>query len=147
MKISSPVFLDNQKIPNKFSCDGENVNPPLAFSEIPQNSKSLVLIVDDPDAPNGDFTHWVVINIDPTVREIPQNSVPKGGMEGITSRGVAGWVSPCPPSGVHRYVFKLCALDSILNLSSNADKNAVEQAMEGHVIEKAEIIGLYSRPA
>ncbi|MFH1833199.1 MAG: YbhB/YbcL family Raf kinase inhibitor-like protein [Candidatus Levyibacteriota bacterium] len=145
MKITSPAFSDNKKIPKKFSCDGENINPPLAFSDIPQNTKSLVLIVDDPDAPSGNFVHWIVFNIDPIVREVMENSVPKDGIDANTSRNIPGFVSPCPPAGIHRYIFKLYALDSILNLSSKVDKKIVEQAMQGHVIEKAELIGLYGR--
>lgn len=151
MKISSPAFANNQRIPQKYTCDGKDINPSLAFSDIPENAKSLVLIVDDPDAPMGTFVHWVVFNIDPSISEVLENSVPKGGIEGVTSRGNLGWVSPCPPasrgepSGTHRYIFKLYALDAMLNLSSNADKKVIEQAMQKHIIDKAELIGLYSR--
>lgn len=145
MKITSPVFEHNQKIPAKYSCDSQGVNPPLVFLDIPKNAKSLALIVDDPDATVGTFGHWVVYNIDPQVLEASENSVPRGGIEGNSSLGKPGWVAPCPPAGTHRYFFKLYALDIILNLSGNTSKSDLEKAMEGHIIEKAELIGLYQR--
>src|SRR3989344_4227757 len=145
MKIISPVFENNQSIPKKYSCDGENVNPPLQFVDIPQNAKSLVLIVDDPDAPNGTFDHWVVFNIDPQAIEVKENSIPDNGVVGKSSTGSSKWVSPCPPSGTHRYFFKLYALDIILDISQNSNKEAVLDAMKEHVIAQSELIGLYSR--
>lgn len=145
MKLSSPAFLNNQQIPSMYTCDGENVNPPLLFSEVPDNTKSLVLIVDDPDAPTKVWVHWVVFNIDPTTTDVLENSVPKGGIEGVTDFGKPGYGGPCPPSGSHRYFFKLYALDSILNLPQNSDKKAVEEAMQGHILDSAELVGLYER--
>jgi len=145
MKIISPVFENNQSIPKKYSCDGENVNPPLQFVDIPQNAKSLVLIVDDPDAPNGTFDHWVVFNIDPKTTEIKENSTPDNGVVGLSSIGSSKWVSPCPPSGTHRYFFKLYALDIILDISQSSDKKAATDAIKGHIIAESELIGLYSR--
>lgn len=145
MKLTSPAFGHNQDIPSKFTCDGENVNPPLSFLDIPENTKSLVLIVDDPDAQAKIWIHWTVFNIDPTVSEIAKNCVPQGGVEGMTDFGKPGYGGPCPPSGTHRYFFKLYALDITLNLSQNADKKAIEDAMQGHIFASAELVGLYSR--
>lgn len=144
MKIISSAFENNAKIPSKYTCDGENVNPPLSFTDIPASAKSLVLIVDDPDAPGGIWVHWVLFNIDPKIQEVLENSLSESGIEGVTSFGKAGYGGPCPPSGAHRYFFKLCALDKILNLE-NPNKEEVEKAMQGHILDKAELIGLYSR--
>lgn len=145
MKIESPVFQNNQQIPSKYTCDGENVNPPLQFLDIPEATKSLVLIVDDPDAPGGVFVHWVVFNIDPEIRSIAENSVPDGVIEGMTSFGNKGYGGPCPPFGTHRYFFKLYALDKKLDLNENASKKEIETAMASHVLAQAELIGLYQR--
>lgn len=139
------MFENNTKIPDKYTCEGANINPPLSILNVPQNTKSLVLIVDDPDAPAKTWIHWTVFNIDPTVSEVPQNSVPKGGIEGMTDFGRPGYGGPCPASGVHRYFFKLYALDLIFEPSLSADKKTIEEKMKGHVLEKAEIIGLYER--
>jgi Raf kinase inhibitor-like YbhB/YbcL family protein len=155
MEITSTAFQNNAKIPSKYSCDGSGVNPPLSFSGVPADAKSLVLIVDDPDAPSGTFAHWILFNIDPQVRQIAENSVPKSAIEGKNSIGKTNFVGACPPpaspeqlqrgkSGTHRYFFKLYALDTVLN-STNADKAALEKAMRGHILQKAELIGLYSR--
>lgn len=144
MKIISSAFENNAKIPSKYTCDGENVNPSLSFTDIPASAKSLVLIVDDPDAPGGIWVHWVLFNIDPKIQEVLENSLSESGIEGVTSFGKAGYGGPCPPSGTHRYFFKLYALDKILNLE-NPNKEEVEKAMQGHILDKAELIGLYSR--
>lgn len=145
MKISSSAFLNNQQIPSIYTCDGENVSPPLSFSEVPKNAKSLVLIVDDPDAPAKIWVHWVVFNIDPAISEVLQNSVPKAGVEGMTDFGKPGYGGPCPPAGTHRYFFKLYALDTVFNLPQNSDKKAVEEAMKGHILDSTELVGLYER--
>ena len=145
MKITSSAFEHNAKIPSKYTCDGENVNPPLQFLEVPENAKSLVLIVDDPDAPSKAWVHWVVYNINPQTTEVKENSVPDGGIEGMTDFGRPGYGGPCPPSGTHRYFFKLYALHSVLDLPQNATKQMVEQKMQGHIIDKTELVGLYSR--
>ncbi|MCD6500585.1 YbhB/YbcL family Raf kinase inhibitor-like protein [bacterium] len=145
MKIESSAFKENQSIPEKYTCDGENVNPLLKISEVPEAAKSLVLIVDDPDAPMGTWVHWTVWNVSSKTTEIPENSVPEGAIEGMTDFGKPGYGGPCPPSGTHRYFFKLYALDTTLGLSSSAKKVDLEKAMEGHILDKAELIGLYSR--
>ncbi|MEK7085774.1 MAG: YbhB/YbcL family Raf kinase inhibitor-like protein [Patescibacteria group bacterium] len=146
MKISSPTFQHNQNIPSKYTCDGENINPPLQFLDIPGNAQSLVLISDDPDAPMGTWVHWTVWNIDPKITEITENSVPLGAVEGTTSFGETGYGGPCPPSGTHRYFFKLYAIDTKLDLSTTTNAQDLEKSLQGHILAKAEIIGLYKRP-
>jgi len=143
MRIKSFEFENNGFIPRQFSCDGENVPPVLVFENIPSNAKSLALIVDDPDAPGGTFTHWLVWNIPPTVYELSKNNV--NFPQGVTDFGKIGYGGPCPPSGTHRYFFKLFALDTVLNLEQGASRKQLEQAMQGHIIEKAELIGKYNR--
>ena len=145
MKIESKVFLNNQFLPTKYTCDGTSVNPSLKIADVPAEAKSLVLIVDDPDAPSGDFVHWLVCNIDPKITDIEEGSVPAGGIQGTGSSGTAGYVPPCPPSGVHHYTFKLYALDTKLGLPNTTTKTELLTAMQGRVINETAMIGLYSR--
>ena len=145
MKLTSPVFQNNEKIPPKYTCDGEDISPPLEIAEVPAETKSLVLISDDPDAPGGSWIHWLVWNIDPAITEIAENTVPTGAVEGITSFGKTGYGGPCPPSGTHRYFFKLYALDTRIDLTAEADKEKLEQAIEGHILDQVKLIGLYDR--
>lgn len=145
MEIISPAFTHNGKIPAKYTCDGEDKNPPLKIAAVPQNAQSLVLISDDPDAPMGTWIHWLVWNIAPSVTEIAEDTVPEGGIEGTTSWNRTGYGGPCPPSGTHRYLFKIYALDCKLTLAPTAKIADLERAMEGHILDKAELIGLYSR--
>lgn len=145
MKISSPAFSHNQIIPEKYTCDSQNISPPLEFEDVPEGTKSLALIMDDPDAPGRIFVHWVVWNIPPDTRQIPENSVPGGTMQGTTDFGRTGYGGPCPPSGTHRYFLKLYALDTTLQLASTAIKGEIEAVMEGHILAQAELIGLYNR--
>lgn len=139
------VYKNGDLIPEKYTCDGENVNPPLKFSEVSENAKSLALIFDDPDSPSGTWTHWTIFNIDPKVTEINENSTPENSVLGKTTFGAVGYGGPCPGSGEHRYVFKLFALDIVLNLKEGTDINQLEQAINEHVIEKCELIGKYQR--
>lgn len=145
MKLSSPAFENNQSIPSKYACDGENINPPLEISEVPEGARSSVLIVDDPDAPGGDWVHWTIWNISPDTKEIYENSVPQGVVEGKTDFGRPGYGGPCPPSGAHRYQFKIYALDTDLNLNSSSTKKDIERAIEGHILDQAILIGTYQR--
>lgn len=145
MKITSTSFNQNGMIPSKYTCDGENVNPALSIGNIPRNTKSLALIMHDPDASNGDWTHWIMWNIDPGTKEIPENKVPMEAIQGKTSFGQPGYGGPCPPSGTHHYHFALYALDTILDLSPDTDKTGLEAAMSGHIVDKTELIGLYSK--
>lgn len=144
MRIISPAFENNSRLPAKYTCDGEGVNPPLSFLDVPANAKSLALIVDDPDAPMGIFTHWILFNLDPKLKEIKENSVPQGASLGRTSESETHFVGACPPQGTHRYIFKLYALDTVLKLT-NPYKYDLETAMQDHILEKSEIIGLFSR--
>ena len=145
LKITSPAFVTNGYIPARFTCDGTDINPPLEIAHLPAEAKSLALIVDDPDAPVGMWVHWVVWNIDPATREIAEDSVPRAATQGKNDWKRNGYGGPCPPSGVHRYFFKLYALDTRLNLGAGTTKNDLEKAMEGHILAKSELIGLYKR--
>lgn len=145
MKILSPAFQNNQTIPTIYTCDGENINPPLVFQGIPEEAKSLVLTVDDPDSPTKEWTHWIVYNISQTTTKVEENSVPQGGIQGLNSFGNAEYGGPCPHAGTHRYYFKLFVLDTDLPLPENTVKTSVEKAMEGRILESAELIGLYKR--
>jgi hypothetical protein len=145
LKISSPVFENNSNIPVKYTCDGMDVSPPLLIENVPTDSKSLALIVDDPDAPMGTWVHWVLWNINPKTREIRENTVPEGAKQGINDFGRHDYGGPCPPSGTHRYFFKLYALDSLLELGPNSKKADMEKAIKGHIIAQTQIIGLYKR--
>jgi len=145
LKISSPVFENNGAIPRKYTCDGADVNPPLKFENVPQAAKSLALIVDDPDAPAGTWVHWVVWNINPGTLEIKENTIPAGALQGTNDFRKPDYGGPCPPSGTHRYFFKLYALDAPLPLASGAKKADLEKAMKGHIVAQAQLVGLYSR--
>lgn len=142
LKITSPEFEHKEHIPDKYTCEGNNVSPPLAIGEIPKGTLSLVLIVEDPDAPGGVFDHWVVWNIQPT-EVIGEGTVP--GKVARNSKGENKYTGPCPPSGTHRYFFKIFALDTLLDLGDDADKKAVEKALRDHVLAHGEIIGLYKK--
>ena len=144
MKISSPAFEDNEPIPHKYSGEGQNINPPLTFSNIPKETKTLALIVDDPDAPMGTFTHWVCWNIDPNIDSILEGESP-GGKQGFNGRGAVGYTGPYPPSGIHHYHFKLYALSKLLDLSENVSKENLEEEIDKYLIDKAETIGTYTR--
>ena len=145
MKISSAAFENNSFIPSKYTCEGQEINPPLEFKDVPEDTKSLALIVDDPDAPMKTWVHWTIWNIDAKTTQILQNSCPKDAVEGITSFGRTGYGGPCPPSGTHRYFFKLFALDKMLDLSPNSHVRDIESTIERHIIQKAELIGLYKK--
>jgi len=141
MKITSSAFLHEGNIPSKYTCDGENINPDIKIENFPKGTKTLVLIVDDPDAPSGNWDHWIVWNILPG--DIDEDSMP--GVQGMNDFKKQAWGGPCPPSGTHRYFFKIYALDTELVLADSSVKTAVEAAMEGHILDKAELIGKYTR--
>ncbi len=142
MGISSTAFKNGEMIPAKYTCDGANVNPPLDIKDIPDETKCLVLIADDPDAPIGTWVHWVVWNI-PVTHHIKENAV--HGREGINDFQEHHYGGPCPPSGIHRYFFKIYALDALLDLPANTKKLPLEKAMSEHIIGFGELIGLYTR--
>ncbi len=143
MKVTSSVLEKSKYIPEKYTCDGVGVNPPLEISGVPEDAVSLVLIMDDPDAPGGVFTHWLVWNIGPDVSVIEENSVPDGAKEGVNSGGEDGYFPPCPPSGVHRYFFHLYALEENIKLGAGSSRAELEEAMSGLVIEEAEFMEKY----
>ena len=145
LQISSPAFGHNGTIPAVYSCDGKDVNPPLTITGVPAEARSLALIMDDPDAPVGTWVHWVVWNIAPQTTEIGENSLPAGAREGKNSWGREEYGGPCPPSGSHRYFFKLYALDAAPSLGPAATKADLERAMQGHIVARGELIGLYKR--
>ena len=142
MKLKSPDFENNAFIPKKFTCIGEDINPTLIIENIPKEAKTLALIFDDPDAPMGTWVHWVVFDI-PVVLRIEEDSIP--GKQGINNFGRLNYGGPCPPSGTHRYFFKVYALDAELNLEEGITKIELEKAMAGHILAKAELIGLFKK--
>ena len=144
MKLTSPAFEHNQAIPSEYTCDGLDISPELNIEGIPDNTKSLFLINDDPDAPVGTWDHWIVFNIPPSTSKINKGQEPSG-LGGKNSWDKTGYGGPCPPSGTHRYFFKVYALDSELDIELGSNKDAIEAAMKGHILEKAELIGTYKR--
>jgi len=147
IEITSPAFNESEEIPDKYTCNGENINPELNIENIPENTNSLVLIVDDPDAPTGTFVHWVIFNlpVENGRKNISEDFSPKSSAtEGINDFSKIGYGGPCPP-GKHRYFFKLYALDTKLDLSSSAKVKHLENAMEDNIIEKAKLVGIYER--
>jgi Raf kinase inhibitor-like YbhB/YbcL family protein len=145
MKLTSSAFVHDQAIPKEYTCDGENVSPPLSISGVPKGTKSLTLIVEDPDAPAGVWVHWILWNMNPDTHEISQGKIPEVSFEGTTSFGKPGYGGPCPPTGTHRYFFTLYALDISLGLTNQATSSDVEQAMKGHSIAQTQLIGRYGR--
>ena len=143
MILTSPNFKHNGKIPVQFTGDGEDISPELEIEEVPENAESLALIVDDPDAPAGTWTHWIIFNIDPNTKKIFKNSIPDNGLQGQNSWRERDYGGPSPPSGTHRYFFKIFALDTSLNLNEGASKEEIETAMKHHILDKTELIGLY----
>ncbi len=142
MKLTSPEFQNNKSIPAKFTCQGEDISPRLVIEGIPDGTKSLALVVDDPDAPMGTWVHWVVYDI-PVTSRIDEDTIP--GKQGMNNFGRKDYGGPCPPSGTHRYFFKIYALDKELNLQEGIRKSELEKAMEGHILDNAELIGLYKK--
>ncbi len=144
MKVISSAFKNGEAIPEKYTCDGMDLSPPLTFKDIPVAAVTLALIADDPDAPGGTWVHWLVWNMDPSVDGISQGEAIKG-EKGKNDFGRLTYGGPCPPRGTHRYYFKLYALDKQLNLKEGSSKKELEKAMEGHIIEEAHLMGIYSR--
>ena len=142
MHITSSAFEHNERIPAKYTCNGQNINPPLRIEDIPPGTQSMAIIVDDPDAPGKTFLHWLIWDIEPT-NEIAENSAP--GTQGRTDFGKPAYGGPCPPSGTHRYFFRVYALGTTLGLPEGSSRADLEQAMKGHVLAEAEIIGLYAQ--
>lgn len=145
MKLISPAFSDNEEIPVKYTCDGENISPPFIIEDVPRDeTRSLVLIMDDPDAPDGVFVHWIIYNFSPFTTKIEEGNLPGEASMGLNSAENTVYTGPCPPFGTHRYRFKLYALSTSLSLQYPTAED-LYNAMDGNVIENAELIGLYSR--
>src|SRR5215471_13343514 len=142
LRVRSDAFSHGGQIPPKYTCEGENINPPLEVSDLPDKTKSLAIIVEDPDAPRGVYDHWVAWNIIPS-EAIAENSRP--GVNGRNSFGNTGYGGPCPPSGSHRYFFKVYALDNKLDLQPGSDKKTLQQAMKEHVLASGELMGHYQK--
>ncbi len=151
MTVTSSAFIDGGMIPAQYTCDGADISPPLSISGVPEGTKSLALIADDPDAPSKTWVHWVMYNIPPDMTEIPEN-VPKeesldfGAKQGVNDFGRIGYGGPCPPSGVHRYYFKLYALDTTLEMSGTVTMQKLLGAMSGHILAGGALMGKYQRP-
>ena len=144
LKITSTSFANNSSIPAKYSCEGEEASPPLLISDIPSGTKSLAIILHDPDAPReGGFTHWVVWNIEPGNNNIPENF--KGAQQGLNGAGQPGYKGMCPPSGTHHYHFMVYALDTKLDIDKKKDKAGLEKSMQGHILAQGDLVGLYKK--
>jgi Raf kinase inhibitor-like YbhB/YbcL family protein len=144
-RLTSPDFANGASIPSRFTCEGQNISPGLAISGVPAGAKSLLLIVDDPDAPGGTFTHWLVWNLPPSTTSLPAGSAPSTARQGTNDFGTAAYSGPCPPSGTHRYFFRLSALDTTLTLPIGASRRDVDAAIRGHVLASATLMGRYAK--
>jgi len=150
IKITSPAFEDGGMIPSKYTCDGEDISPPLQWEAVPDGTASIAIISDDPDAPVGTWVHWVLFNLPPDTKELKENfpddeTLADGTRQGITDFGATGYGGPCPPSGTHRYFFKIYALDKQIDVAAIVDKAQLLQEMEGHIIGQGQLIGKYQR--
>ncbi len=150
IKVLSAAFEEGRMIPAKHTCDEEDISPPLAWESIPEGTKTLALICDDPDAPMGTWVHWVLFNLPADINELPENIPPEkelesGAKQGTNDFGRIGYGGPCPPGGTHRYYFKLYALDAVLDLEPGAKKQQLLEAMEGHILAEGQLMGKYSR--
>lgn len=144
MRLTSPAFKDQGHIPAKYTCDGDNVSPELVIENVPPGTKSLALILEDPDAPNGLWVHWVAWNIRPNIGMLPERAEPRESVIGKNSWGHNQYGGPCPPSGTHRYIFRLYALDKTLDLAGTASKGQLDVAMTDHVLAETALTGLFS---
>ena len=144
-KISTSAFENNGHIPPKYTCDGANVNPYLKIENVPSNTKSLALVFDDIDVPRGTYVHWILWNIHPNIKEIKENSIPEGAVQGMNGFKKQNYGGPCPPGRAHKYVFSIYALDTLLDLNHNSTKTDLEKAMEGHILSRAQLKGVYKR--
>ena len=145
LHIGSPAFAQGKPIPALYTCDIQNISPPFHISGVPHKSKSLALIIDDPDSPSGLWMHWLLWNIDPSTAEIAQNATPANAVTGINSFGNPAYGGPCPPNGRHHYNVRLYALDTVLSLPAGAPRQSLDTAMQGHILSTATLTGTYSR--
>jgi Raf kinase inhibitor-like YbhB/YbcL family protein len=144
MTLTSSAFKEGGSIPAKYSCKGENINPPLSITGVPEIAQSLALVMEDPDAPNGTWDHWIVFNIDPKTTTIEEGREPKG-LHGIGSSGNKEYKGPCPPGGIHRYFFTVYAVDSNLDLPEGVTKKDLLRGLQGHSIAEAKLMGKFSK--
>ena len=150
IKLTSAAFADNGMMPPKYTCDGDNVSPPLKWEGVPEKAKTLALIADDPDAPSGTWTHWVLFNLSASAKELAENIPPEKQPASVATHGTndfkkIGYGGPCPPSGTHRYFFKIYALDAELALDAGATKDELLKAMDGHVLAEGQLVGKYEK--
>jgi Raf kinase inhibitor-like YbhB/YbcL family protein len=150
IKVTSSAFAEGGLIPAKYTCDGSDISPPLQWEAVPEGTKSIALISDDPDAPMGTWVHWVLFNLPAETRKLEENippdkTLPNGAKQGLSDFGRIGYGGPCPPSGTHRYFFKIYALDTKLDLAAGARKRELLKAMEGHILGQGQLIGKYKR--
>ncbi|MBN1816425.1 MAG: YbhB/YbcL family Raf kinase inhibitor-like protein [Sedimentisphaerales bacterium] len=150
IKVNSSAFRDGEMIPAKYTADGQDISPPLEWTDLPQGTASIAVINDDPDAPMGTWVHWVLYNLPPEVKSLPENMPPKerlssGALQGTTDFGRIGYGGPAPPRGVHRYYFKVYALDCMLDLPAGETKDQLERAMKGHILAQGQLMGKYAR--
>jgi len=150
IKITSSAFADGGLIPSTYTCDGADISPPLQWDVAPEGTESIALICDDPDAPMGTWVHWVLFNLPAQTKELAENvspdeTLPNGARQGISDFGRIGYGGPCPPSGTHRYFFKIYALDMALDLQPGANKRQLLKTMEGHILGQGQLIGKYKR--
>ena len=148
--VRSSAFGEGDRIPSDFTCDGADMSPPIEWSGVPANAQSLAVIVDDPDAPSGDWAHWLVYDLPPDLTQLPAGISPEeklfvSGSQGLTDFRKLGYQGPCPPGGEHRYFFKVYALDAMLSLKPGASKQELFQAMQGHVLAEGVLMGKYAR--
>ncbi len=141
--LASPVFSNNEPFPVMYTCKGQDTRPPLSIERPPAGTQSFALIMQDPDAVSGSWVHWTIWNIDPIISNLDEKTLPEGSVEGITSLGKTGYSGPCPPAntGVHRYVFELYALDTVLNLASDANSEQLQEAIQGHILAQSRLTG------
>ncbi len=150
LQVRSSAFREGGMIPQKYACDGEDISPPLSWEAVPEGTRSIALIMDDPDAPRGTFVHWVLYDLPANVRELPENvpgdeNLSSGARQGRNSLGKIGYGGPCPPSGTHRYFFKVYALDAQTNLAPGKTKEDLLKTMEGHILAQGQIMGRYKK--
>ena len=145
MEIKSPVFKDGERVPVKYTCEGPNVSPPLQFTDVPAEAKSLVLMVEDPDADAKPWVHWLVFNIPPQSGGFEENAIADGAQQGLCNGNTFGYEGPCPPENEHTYLFKLYALDKVLDIVPESDRKKVLKEMEGHVVAEALLRGKYKK--
>ena len=145
IKITSTAFVQGGMIPQKYTCDGQNINPDISIEDVPESAKSLILIVDDPDSPRGIFTHWILYNIEPKTTKIQENSVPDGAINGINDFGTEKYGGPCPGSGIDRYFFTVMALDTILKIPNETGRKEIDKITGNHIIGQGQLMGKYEK--